>query len=580
MNNKLLFLLFFLWVRAYCQEKNYNISNQELTVTKSYSPKLSNNNKIRSRVSSGFMDLSSNSSITYDLIEVPVVSTFKPNKASPLTLQRNISSTSGFNNHLDFGFGNRDQLYFDLSNTFNVDKMQSFNIDIVSSNLGNVESSIVKSDRSFFAFGLGHLYSSNKNEIAHIFYVKSLKDNYYGIYPESEILNDPVILDNLDMGQNRTEINFLSQWRFYDSFIKKASLNFNSNFDSFDSNEQILEIKSDMLFSLFNTNLMIIPKFDLVNTFFSQGYINRNSIQSNYSKFETLIQLSNLAGKFKYQVGGKINYMLKISNISMPEIFFNPEVMISYQENKSKFHPYLTINGGIDLNSYRKASYFNPYVAPTLNLIPTQNLYKGKFGVKSSINSRIEFILGTHFSRQKNDFLFKRYAYDNTVIDGYRLANSFGLVYDDITKFGFYSELVFRYNDENTFKFSFINYDYDQKRLSNVWNLPDLESSIELKLRIKDKLNLNMRARLLGERTSAYRNVFLNQNIEDSPTTPKYLSTLTQLKTEFNYRLAEKLQTYVRMQFNFGKDMNQWDYYIINENLFLGGIRYSFDLTF
>ena len=75
-------------------------------------------------------------------------------------------------------------------------------------------------------------------------------------------------------------------------------------------------------------------------------------------------------------------------------------------------------------------------------------------------------------------------------------------------------------------------------------------------------------------------NVFLNQNIEDSPTTPKYLSTLTQLKTEFNYRLAEKLQAYIRMQFNFGKDMNQWDYFIINENLFVGGIRYSFDLTF
>ena len=235
-----------------------------------------------------------------------------------------------------------------------------------------------------------------------------------------------------------------------------------------------------------------------------------------------------------------------------------------------------------------KIHYFPGHMAKAIKQLQTDFLPRTHMVLEirdaripiSSINSRIEFILGTHFSRQKNDFLFKRYAYDNTVIDGYRLANSFGLVYDDITKFGFYSELVFRYNDENTFKFSFINYDYDQKRLSNVWNLPDLESSIELKLRIKDKLNLNMRARLLGERTSAYRNVFLNQNIENSPTTPKYLSTLTQLKTEFNYRLAEKLQTYVRMQFNFGKDMNQWDYYIINENLFLGGIRYSFDLTF
>ena len=77
----------------------------------------------------GGNDLSSTSSVAYDLIQVPVVSTFKPNKASPLTLQRNISSTSGFNNHLDFGFGNRDQLYFDLSNTFKNVKFCKINVD-------------------------------------------------------------------------------------------------------------------------------------------------------------------------------------------------------------------------------------------------------------------------------------------------------------------------------------------------------------------------------------------------------------------------------------------------------------------
>ena len=117
------------------------------------------------------MDLSSNSSITYDLLQIPVISTFSPNKASPLKLQRNISQHPSFNNHLDFGFGNRNQLYLDLSNSFRLDKLQSFNIDIVSSNYGDVSSSLVESDESLFAFALNHLYSSNKNEINHTFYV-------------------------------------------------------------------------------------------------------------------------------------------------------------------------------------------------------------------------------------------------------------------------------------------------------------------------------------------------------------------------------------------------------------------------
>ena len=582
MNKNLTFIFFlFLMINIYCQENQTNITTQELTVTKSYSPKLANKNKIRSRVSSSFMDLSSNSSITYDLLQIPVISTFSPNKASPLKLQRNISQHPSFNNHLDFGFGNRNQLYLDLSNSFRIDKLQSFNIDIVSFNYGNVSSSLVESDESVFAFALNHLYSSNKNEINHSFHVRSSTNNYYGIYSESEILNDPILLNKIDTRQNRTEINFLSNWKFYDRFVKTASLNFNSNFDSFDSNEQIIEIKADILLSFLNTNFLIIPKFDLVNSFFSQGYQNRNSIQSNYSKFETLIQFSSIQHKFKYQIGGKINYMTNIQENSTPKIFFNPEILLSYGQNGSKFQPYLTIVGGINLNSYKTSSYLNPFVAPTLNLIPTQNLYEGRFGFKSSLTSKIEFVFGTHFNSQKNAFFFKRYAYDNSVINnGYRLANSFGLVYDDINKFGFYSELIFLQNDENSLKLSFINYDYDQKKISNPWNLPDFVGSIDLNMRLENKFNIKIDARFLGQRPSAYRNVFLNQDIQTSPTTIKSLSTLTQIKTEFNYRLARKLQTYIRMQFNFGKDINQWDYFRLNENLFIGGIRYSFDLTF
>lgn len=582
MNKNLTFIFFlFLMINIYCQENQTNITTQELTVTKSYSPKLANKNKIRSRVSSSFMDLSSNSSITYDLLQIPVISTFSPNKASPLKLQRNISQHPSFNNHLDFGFGNRNQLYLDLSNSFRIDKLQSFNIDIVSFNYGNVSSSLVESDESVFAFALNHLYSSNKNEINHSFHVRSSTNNFYGIYSESEILNDPILLNKIDTRQNRTEINFLSNWKFYDRFVKTASLNFNSNFDSFDSNEQIIEIKADILLSFLNTNFLIIPKFDLVNSFFSQGYQNRNSIQSNYSKFETLIQFSSIQDKFKYQIGGKINYMTNIQGNSTPKIFFNPEILLSYGQNGSRFQTYLTIIGGINLNSYKTSSYLNPFVAPTLNLIPTQNLYEGRFGFKSSLTSKIELVFGTHFNSQKNAFFFKRYAYDNSVINnGYRLANSFGLVYDDINKFGFYSELIFLQNDENSLKLSFINYDYDQKKISSPWNLPDFVGSIDLNMRLENKFNIKIDARFLGQRLSAYRNVFLNQDIQTSPTTIKSLSTLTQIKTEFNYRLARKLQTYIRMQFNFGKDINQWDYFRLNENLFIGGIRYSFDLTF
>ncbi|MBL31087.1 MAG: hypothetical protein CMC81_07625 [Flavobacteriaceae bacterium] len=581
MNKNLLFFFLFFHIDVFCQNENTNIPTQELTVVKSYIPSVSNKNKIRSKVSSSFLDLSSNSSITYELIQIPVLSTFKPNKASPLTLQRNSSRNSGFNNHVDFAFGNFNQFNFDSSNSFRFDKFQSLNIDFVSTNFGNIESSIVNSDQSLFLFGLNHLYSSNKHEAVHAFNVRNSKDNYYGIYTESDILTDPLLLDRVNTEQNRTEINFLSNWKFYNKLFKTISFDFNSNFDSFDSSEQFIKINGDILFSIFNSNFLVSPKYEFISSNFSQGYQNRNSIHSYYSKFDIFFQLSNLLDKFKYQIGARLNFITNVSNIPIPQVFLNPEILISYGDNGSKLQTYLSLTGGTDLNSYNKLSYLNPYLSPTLNLMPTQNLYDGKFGLKSSLSSRIELNFGVHFNSKKNTFLFKRNPYDNTVVnDGYRLANSFGLVYDDIDKYGIYSELNFRYNDENTFKFLFINYNYNLKEMMIPWNLPDFESSIILKMRIKEKFNLNFNGRLLGDRPSAYRSVFLNQNIDNSPSVLRNLSILTQIKTELNYRFADKLQTYLRMQFNFGKDMNQWDYYTINNNLLIAGIRYSFDLTF
>ncbi len=85
---------------------------------------------------------------------------------------------------------------------------------------------------------------------------------------------------------------------------------------------------------------------------------------------------------------------------------------------------------------------------------------------------------------------------------------------------------------------------------------------------------------MTGKRPVAYKKVFLNQDPENSPTELKILSQITQLKMQINYRLSSQWQTYIRSQFNFGKENMNWDYYFLNQNLFLAGVRYGFNLSF
>ena len=79
MDRCLFFLvLFFAFLSVYSQDIDENIKTQQITVSKSYTPELSDITKIRSLISINDMLVSNKVTVTYSLIEVPVVSTFIP----------------------------------------------------------------------------------------------------------------------------------------------------------------------------------------------------------------------------------------------------------------------------------------------------------------------------------------------------------------------------------------------------------------------------------------------------------------------------------------------------------------------
>ena len=128
---------------SYCQDPNENITKQQITVSKSYALELKNVNKIRSITTVDDMIISNKVTVTYNLIDVPVISTFKPNKSSPMSLKRNNLNEISFDNYFDFGIGNNGQLTLDVSSNMNIDRRQSFGLDIISSNYGDVNLSLI-----------------------------------------------------------------------------------------------------------------------------------------------------------------------------------------------------------------------------------------------------------------------------------------------------------------------------------------------------------------------------------------------------------------------------------------------------
>ena len=96
------------------EEENDDLGTQEVTVVKSFSPSLKNVFKIRTNPKVEDSLIQKKIEVNYTFEPIPVVSTFVPNKASPLKLQRQESSFY-HNSYASGGLGNQSFFKIDFS---------------------------------------------------------------------------------------------------------------------------------------------------------------------------------------------------------------------------------------------------------------------------------------------------------------------------------------------------------------------------------------------------------------------------------------------------------------------------------
>ena len=292
------------------------------------------------------------------------------------------------------------------------------------------------------------------------------------------------------------------------------------------------------------------------------------------------MQLADVRNKFKYKIGARAQYLMGDRNDNTPLLFIYPDVFLAYSDTNKKMQPYLKVGGNLRLNSYNSAFQQNPFVAPTLELIPTDEKYKGELGFTTLFKSGIEFKLAGQYSQSDNFTLFQRYAFDPTVTEnGYRLANAFGWIYDTVTQYGARVGLRYKTKNQSEIQLNLQQNTYTLENQSQAWNLPDLEADFVANIRLTSKVHWYFNAQFLGNRPAAYRPVLLQQNPELNQPVLENLTPVSMLKTEFSYRLYQHWYLFMRYRSVFGAQAFRWAYTPLNQNLFLVGGRYKLNLN-
>ena len=577
----LVYALLFLWFGhgfLYAQDDtNEDLSTQEVLVVKSYTPSLSDAFKITEGPKIPDSLKATNKTLIYKIIPIDVVSTFEPNKATPLNLKKRSSSTP-YNTFFSGGFGSKSQLYLNISSVIELDRTQRFGLNVYRDGFGSdVGNSLLKSSQSFSQFGAHHNLRSNNYNVNTQLQFTAQKNNYFGLYDRNW---DDFLIGSLTPEVKRNYFKFRTYWDWFDSFLRSLSFQANITYDNFTTSEQQLNVKADFTAPFAGGKFQANTEIQGQNSLFSQPFFENQTQEFTQGIGKVGLEWLYNENDLKLKIGAGVAYFEGDESLSS-KLNYYPEIEVFYQKKGNSIAPYLTASGGVRVNSYRETAIFNPYIVPITELRPTFNRYNAMLGIRSSVSSVLNFNFGLLYDQVENYQFYQRLPLD---IKGsnyaYRLSNSFENKYANVDLYGVKARLRIDLAKNNFVHFETVYRHFELTDDQVMYNIPALQMNWKSQFKFKDILTLAFNGEVWGNR-SALEHIILqdqaNQSIyPEEISLPLFLRSSAHLTIKLN----EQFDAFVKGRFSNSDIHGQWGYFQEPSLLLLGGVTYKFDFQY
>ena len=563
-------------IKIYAQEKN-EIGTQKVLVMKSYSPSLLDAFMINPSLIVPDTLVSDKKILDFFIKSIPVISTFVPNKATPLKLQRR-SSTTPYNTFFSAGIGLKSQLYFDVSSVIDIDRKQSFGLKLYRDGFdSDISNTLLQSNQNYNRFGLHHNLRSNNYSVNSSMQLTGAKNNYYGLYDKEW---DSQIINFLDPSVKRNFFKLRTHWDWYDYVVKNMEFQANITTDNFETSEQQVVLNTDFEIPLDEGEITASTSIIGLRTIFNKSYYDGIVLENNTGLGSFRLFWQNRSSDLKLKIGAGVSYVVGTTDLSSSLLYY-PEVEIYFNKNDAVIIPYFTANGGITLNSYQSLSQINPYLAPSTVLKPTFNKYNSELGVRSSLASVLNFNFGLLYDQIENFMLFERLPFDfDNSKNSYSLSNAFENKYSNLDIYGFKASLRVDFAKNNFIRFETLYRHFESNDLKPLWNIPSIEMNWEGQFKWKDIVTFSFQGSMLGDRTIAYRPIFLGQQTASvafrKQVAPIFVSTTSHLSV----KLTEQFDVFTKIKINSKGLYGRWAYFQEPPFLILGGVTYKFDFQY
>jgi hypothetical protein len=574
-----LFLVLFilLFIPAMAQEEGDELGTEVVNIVKPYTPTISDAFKVKETPALNDPITTIKKKVKYRIFSVPVASTFTPAKGKATTVEK-VEPIKLYDNYATLGFGNYTAVLGEFYSNFQISRTDNAGIYFKhNSSQGGIDGVLL--ENKYYDTSLDGNYSSRQKDMSigvnagiehQIFqwyglngffdadttnYFETIdpKQTYFSAYVSGDISLDESIFEG-----GKTKLRYLG--------------------DGFSSSEFNFTARPEFLFPLSEIDLKITGELDYLNGKFERDYFNSGSeIEYGYLNLGVTPSLVYVNEDLTLSLGAAVVLGLD-TKASTTDFFIYPQVNASYRLVDELLIAYGGVDGGLRQITYYNFKTENPFVSPTLMIMPTSELYNVFGGLKGKLSNTVGYNVRASYGNEENKALFLINTYKGRLpdLEGYENGNSFGIIYDDVNTLDIFGELKVEVSEKFSLGINANFYSYSMTDQPEPWNLPDIKASVFSNFSITEKVYGGASVFYVGERKDFFSAIQIGL-----PTVPVNeivaLDAFIDVNLHLGYRVNEQLSIFAKGSNLLSDSYEKWLFTPVQGIQGLMGATYKFD---
>lgn len=553
---------------VFSQEKD-TINTNVINVVKPYTPTISDAFKVKETPSIDDQETSTKKEIKYNIFSFPVASTFTPAKGKAAGVEK-AEPVKLFDNYATVGVGTYTTILGEVYLNQAISRTESVGGYVSHhSSQGGIENLLL--DDNFSDSKINANYATHLRDLTWNVEGGFQRQvyNWYGV-PQSMVSQAEA--NDVKGGHSFFGAHLGSDVTFENTYINSGSFLFRRFGDNQGSGENRFVLKGKVDIPINREEISTDIVFDYLGGSFDRNYETTDELK--YGNFQIGVSPTYKLKQDDLTVNLGISaFYLKDTEASESKLYLYPNVTASYRLVNDILIAYGGVKGGLIQNSCYDFASENPFVSPTLYVMPTDESYNAYVGLKGKVSSNMGYNISGRYVADRNKALFRNNDITATS-QNYSYGNSFGIVYDDVDAFSIAGEIDIDVNRNFKLGIKAEYFTYSTGAQEEAWNLPDVKGNLFLDYQIDEHWFAGANLFYVGQRKDQF---YLNDPMVATTPFTVTLDSYFDANAHVGYHINDQWSVFAKGNNLGDQGYQRWQNFPVQSIQVLAGVTYKFD---